>query len=411
MYYGWYVVGIVFTAQLFVIGVFTYAFSLFVVPIQDTFDASRTEVMQSMTLTTVLMLVVSPLIGTMVDRYSARWLMAVGTIVFGGGLWLSAHSQTLWQFVLIFAVSMGLANLLLGTLVGSATVARWFDGNRGRALGVASTGTSVGGLVVPPLVAYWLIEGDWRLVMEYLSYCVFAILLPLVLVAMRGPPPSRSSETGEGPGDIAAVDQQSLSLRDVITHRAYWLIGLSTGLLFCVYSALLANLTPYAMGLGIDQPSAARLIMIVSISGLVGKLIFGLAADKIDLRLGLWLAQALQAGALLMLSLDPPYSLISLAAVLLGLSAGGMLPVWTAMLAAVFGVVSYGRVMGLMSPLVTLLIMPGYTLAGFLYDLTGAYRLCFLAFVGLLIVAALLLVKLQLPRAQAPSKPSTMTAR
>jgi hypothetical protein len=45
MYYGWFVVSGALLAQLTVVGFFTYVFSLLVLPLQVSFEASRSEVM------------------------------------------------------------------------------------------------------------------------------------------------------------------------------------------------------------------------------------------------------------------------------------------------------------------------------------------------------------------------------
>jgi MFS family permease len=114
------------------------------------------------------------------------------------------------------------------------------------------------------------------------------------------------------------------------------------------------------------------LISVIAFCGVLGKLIFGYAADRISLRLELWLALAL-AGA------------------------GGMLPVWGAMIASVFGVVSYGRVMGLMTPVIALLMMPGPQITGAMFDASDSYRLAMRLFVGVLVLAACLLLPLKIP--------------
>ncbi|HUH37625.1 MAG TPA: MFS transporter [Spongiibacteraceae bacterium] len=399
MHYGWYIVASVFTAQLFLSGFFSYGFSLFVEPIEQAFSASRTEVMYSMTFATVVGLLTSPLVGSWVDRYSPRWLLTAGAALLGGGLWLIAHSQNIYQFALIFGVSTGLANLLLGPLTGSTTISRWFSANRGRALGISAAGTSVGGMLVPWLIAYWLNAGDWRSTMQNLSYCVLLIVLPMVALLVRAHPQTTAASAGAS--GVPPVAGQDLSFRDIVRHRGYWAIGLTMGLLFCVYSALLAHLSPYATGLGANKVEAARLIMVVSACGLFGKLVFGFAADRINLRTGLWIAIGLVMVGLLILAMEPSYTLIVAGSAVLGLAAGGMLPIWGALLAVVFGLVSYGRVMGLMTPLITVTVMPGFTFAGWMFDLNGGYRECFLVFVVLLAGAALLLRMLQLPAREA----------
>ena len=137
-------------------------------------------------------------------------------------------------------------------------------------------------------------------------------------------------------------------------------------------------------------------------SGIVHKQIhqsgqlFGLAADKLNLKVGLWIAMTLVLTAFLMMASEPGYPLMLLAAGLLGLATGGMLPVWGSLMARVFGLLSYGRAMGLMGPLITLLVMPGFAVVGRLYDASGSYRLGLVLFAGVTVLAMLILLPLKL---------------
>ena len=90
---GWPMVGGALLAQLFMIGFYSYSFSFLVLPLQEEFDASRTQVMYSMTASTLVSFLISPLAGVMVDRRSPRLLMAAGALVYGGGLLASGHSS------------------------------------------------------------------------------------------------------------------------------------------------------------------------------------------------------------------------------------------------------------------------------------------------------------------------------
>jgi MFS family permease len=148
------------------------------------------------------------------------------------------------------------------------------------------------------------------------------------------------------------------------------------------------------------------LIQTVAVTGFIGKLVFGWAADRISLRLGLWLAQGLATAGIAILSLEPGYTTMLLAASLMGLAAGGMLPVWGAMVGVAFGVASYGRVMGLMMPVIAAFVVPGPILAALSMDETGSYAMALQGFVGVLILGAMLLIPLRL----ATEQPATEAA-
>lgn len=400
MFYGWYIVGGVFIAQLFLTGFMTYSFGLYVEPLEADFGASRAEVMLSMTYVTMIGLFISPIFGWMVDRYPVRWLMSIGALLFSAGLYALSLANSMVAFALIFAVAISVCNMLLGPLTGSATISRWFARNRGKALGISAVGVSVGGIVLPQLLGHWIETINWRVSLQYLAYANLAIVFPYLLVLMRGKPedkgmhPDGEAPTGEAAAQAAASEY---TLKQLLKHPAYWSIGICLGLLFSAYSTLMANMVPYAMGAGFDAQAAARLMPVIAGAGLVGKILFGMAADKMSLKLGLWLAIGLVMFGMAILLTNPAYPLMVVASALIGLAAGGMLPVWGAILAAVFGLASYGRVMGLMQPLITLCIMPGFPLTGYLFDRSGSYDTAFMMFIGVLVVAALALVPLKMP--------------
>ena len=192
-----------------------------------------------------------------------------------------------------------------------------------------------------------------------------------------------------------------LSSSQILRNPNFWWLGLSLGLLLSSYSAILSNLTLYATQLGYNETYAARLIMVVAIGGVVGKLLFGFAADRFSKKAGLFVAQLSVFIGFLMLYYAPSYTLILVASLLLGLASGGMLPVWGALMANLFGLLSYGRAMGLIGPLVTLCVIPAYPLVGRLYDISGNFTLPLIVFCGMVIASGILLMPL---RVRSPSQ-------
>ncbi|MCB1704034.1 MAG: MFS transporter [Halioglobus sp.] len=400
MYYGWRIVGGSFLSQALVLGFFTYAVSLLTQPVTETFEVGVEMVMYGLTSGTFIGLVTMPIVGTMLDRLSVRILFGSGIALFALGLWLLAQSATITQYIVTFGITMALANALAGSMISSAVVSRWFTESRGKALGIAATGTSVGGILVPGLIAFWLPDHGWRGSLENLALVLAVIVLPVVLWCIRSWPADVGiCETPQG--ELGSPDHPAaqLALKDILRNPNFWWLSLSLGLLFSSYSATLSNITPYATQLGHLEESASGLIMIIAVSGLVGKLLFGAAADMLNHKLALWIAQSLLATGFAALALEPPYALIVMGCISIGLAAGGMLPVWGALTADLFGLQSYGRAFGLMAPIITVLVMVGFPLAGRLYDMTGSFSLCLWLFAAMMAVAAILLIPLRVSRA------------
>lgn len=398
LFYGWHVVAGTFVAQMFVLGFFSYSVSLIVPHVREEFDVSMAEVMYGLTAGTFLGMILLPMAGIMLDRYSVRWIMAAGTALFAAGLWTLANTTSITQYIVVFGFTMAVASAFAGSPASQTTISRWFTSSRGKALGISAIGSSVGGIAIPALIAWWIQSSGWRSALENLALCVAVVVLPFVILTIRGKPADIGAlpEGAEDGSEDHASASPELGLADIVRHPAYWLIGVPLGLLFAVYASMLANIAPYATGLGTTAAQASTLIMVVAIVGLAGKLVLGMAADKINLKLGLWIAMGCVILAFLMMASNPGYPLMLLAAALLGFAAGGMLPVWGAMMAKAFGLLSYGRAMGLMGPLITLMVMPGYAAVGWFFDATGDYQLCLLVYAGVIVVAAIVLLPLKL---------------
>jgi MFS family permease len=394
---GWPMVGGALLAQLFMIGFYSYSFSFLVLPLQEEFDASRTQVMYSMTASTLVSFLISPLAGVMVDRRSPRLLMAAGALVYGGGLLALSLMGSIWAFVALFALIMAVANSFLGPLLINPVLARRFEASRGRALGIAALGQSIGGFLVPPLFVFLLEQFGWRVSLQCYGVAVLLGLLPVLLLSVRdvsaAVPVASGAPAVSGPAPTQGF-------REILLRREYWLIGVPVGVLFSVISAVLANFSPYVASAGLTRSDAGTLLMAVPVAGIVGKLAFGYAADKLSKKLLLLVAVALMFTGVCLLALMPSYALIMLAVFCLGLASGATVPVWGALLPQVFGLASYGRVMGAMMPLTTVLVTAGFAVSGLTFDATGSYVALLALFAVMLVLAGLLLALLRLPAAR-----------
>ena len=402
MFYGWRVVAGAFAALMMTGGFFTYAFSLLVNPIREEFGASLEQVMYSLTVGVLLGLAVGPVNGMLVDRYSVRVLMSVGAFLSAVCFFLMAQSNSILMFVVTTAVCMSLTQNLMGAVPGSAAVTRWFTANRGRALGVAAMGTSLGGIIYPMLIAWWIEAFGWRVALHCMALSTLLVILPLIWFNIRSYPRDMGMrpEGREDDDDIDAPHASaasSLGFADILRQPRFWLLGLSMGLVFSAFTTMLANLSPYASRLGIGEAGISTMIALLAVSGMVGKISFGMAADHIPPKYSLWMAHALLLTAFAILIAEPPYPLMLVASSCIGLCTGGLLPVWNALVAKMFGIASFGRAMGIMGPTITLCVLPGYAIVGRLFDSTGSYTAGLILYSGAILVAAVLMIPIKNP--------------
>jgi MFS family permease len=397
MFQGWWVVGTHFTVQLFIVGFFTYSYPLLFGPVSASFETDVKTMNYLPTLAGLLGLGLAPLAGPLVDKWSAKGLMLIGAVCMVVGLLGMSFSQSILEFTIVGGLFLGAANVLLGPMTGSAVISRWFTSSRGMALGVAAIGTSIGGMVMPLVVAD-AVETDWRTGLQRIALVAAVIVIPLLLLRFWNHPSDHGMEAEPMPGGSsgAAGDSEApATTSEILGRPAFWLFTGSLSLMLACYTSTLTNLGQYQVDLGIEAADTKWIFTLLATAGIGGKLTFGYLADRIPLKLGLAVAIIATATAIYLFSLEPAYPVVLAGGVALGIASGGILPVWNAMVPAIFGVANYGRTMGLMSPVIGLTVTPSFALVGALRDSTGSYVLGFQICIGVLMVSLALLAPLQ----------------
>jgi MFS family permease len=411
MFYGWHIVGVSVVAQAFAIGLTTYVFGLFQKPVAAEFGASFQQVGLGMTLFTAGGSIFSPLLGVALDRYSIRGLMAAGGGLMAVGFGLMSIAPALGMLGLLFGGLVSLGMLALGTNGCSKVVANWFIQYRGRALGISAAGTSVGGLLAPPVMAVAIDTYGWRTALICAACAIALVAVPLVWLVIVNRPEDLglaadgndrrlAPELRPAVGVSVATDWTFGAL---LRERNFWVITLSVGMCFAVVSSVLVNLHPYATDLGIGSRPAALLLSLVSIAGIGGKLLFGVVADRFDTRHAMWLAVGGVALFVGLLLLHPSYAVLAAGSLIGGLALGGLLPVWGALIGRCYGRHAFGRVMGLMNPAMGPLLWSVFPFTGWVRDRTGNYDLALVVFLGAMALAAGVLALLRPP----PHEPGT----
>ncbi|MBP9035759.1 MAG: MFS transporter [Pseudomonadales bacterium] len=402
VFYGWWLVGAGFLLQGVAAAVVSYSYGLMMTPVAAEFEANRFQMMLGITACTFVSGFISPFLGVAIDRYPLRVLASAGVLMLALGFLALSFAQSIWHVAGAYAVFMSTAMILMGPNLVSSMLARWFTRRRGLVMGLAALGTSVCGFVVPPLLQLGISGLGWREAFQFAAIAAVVVLLPLSWFLLVDNPARRGLTPDGEPAPATAIAADALpsaaSTAEILRQGNFWMVAIVLGLLFSVYNSLLSNLAPLATGRGTSAEQAAFLISVVAVCGMIGKLVFGVIADRVDLRAGLAAAIGLVILGLVLLIADASHVTLLVASSCIGLAAGGMLPVWGALMAVLFGALNYGRVMGLMSPVMMPLVVIGSPFAGWSYDVSGDYVLAFTVFVVLMVAALLALARVRLPR-------------
>jgi MFS family permease len=428
VFYGWKIVAVCFLTLFVSVGFGFYSFGAFFKALADELGGSRLGVGLGLSVFTATSGLLGPLLARALDRGSIRNVMSTGVLLLGAGFLALSRIDSLGQFyVALGALAVGAA--LIGSLPSSTLVVSWFERRRGTALGLATMGISVSGVVMAPVATALIGRLGWRT-----SFVIYGVLaVALVLPAVRAvvvnrpedlglrpdgdapdsspPAPRRRRATGQAAkvaGELPATGgayapspaPPAAGNASALRHRPFWVIALVVSLNFCANGAMLTHLIPHATDLGFRPGLAALLLSTVATLGAAGKLLFGWISDHVDVRGAMALSAALQTTGVLLVLRVEAYPWLLVAGAIYGLGMGGLVPLWGAMIGAAFGRLAFGRVMGAMSPFILPLQVSGVPYAGWVFDTTGHYAPAFRLFAGLYATSMAALLLLRLPRVE-----------
>jgi MFS family permease len=146
---GWWVVAGCFTVLTVSSGLGFYGLAVYL----NAFSKERDWPLSTISLATTVFFVVGGVVGVWVARWIARFdvrlVIVGGGLVGGAALALLGQVEQQWQLFVVYAVfAAGWA--AAGLVPATTVVTRWFHTKRSIALSVASTGLSVGGIVITP---------------------------------------------------------------------------------------------------------------------------------------------------------------------------------------------------------------------------------------------------------------------
>src|SRR5271155_2531808 len=185
---AWLIVISLFFTLFFIFGSGYNTAGVFFTPVIKTFGWSRAR-LSTLQMALALAAGVSiPLVGWVLDRVEARFVMTAGAVMAGCGFITAslAHSyEAMIAAYLLIGLGIGAATLLPCSLV----IANWFGARRGLAMGLAFAGTSLGGAAMTMVGNFAIARGGWRAGYIALAVPMFVVVIPLVIIVVRTRPP------------------------------------------------------------------------------------------------------------------------------------------------------------------------------------------------------------------------------
>jgi MFS family permease len=358
-----------------------FALAIYLEPMSADTGWSRTGISSAMTLDFLVMGVASFAWGAASDRFGARIVVLCGATLLGLGLVLASRTTSLIAFQLTYGIVVGIAaGSFFAPMIATTTM--WFTNNRSLAVSLVSAGMGVAPMTVSPF-ARWLISAyDWRVAMMTIGIAAWILLIPAALLVRR--PAAAANQAAAA----AAADLSGMTASEAFRSPQFLVLALTFFLCCAAHSGPIFHMVSYAMLCGVPAMAAVSIYSLEGLSGLGGRLLLGLLADRIGVKpvlvAGL-LVQSLAIGSYLFVNrLGEFYGL----AVVFGTAYGGVMPLYAVLAREYFGQRAMGTVFGAATMTSSLGMAFGPLAGGWIFDSFNSYGWLYLGSFGVAAGAA-----------------------
>jgi MFS family permease len=298
--------------------------------------------------------------GAASDRFGPRPVALLGAVLLGAGLVVASRATDPLTFQLGFGLLVGLsAGAFFAPMI--AAVTGWFETGRGLAVALVSAGMGMAPLTFTPFAGWLISTHDWRTAMAVMGVVAWALLLPAALLVRR--PPAATAGPADAPPDAGRA----------LRTPQFLVLGGTFFLCCAAHAGPIFHMLSYASLCGLSTMAAVSVYSVEGLAGLAGRLVFGVAADRMGVRPVLVAGLAVQAVAI------PTYLVVRelgefyLLAAVFGMAYGGVMPLYAVLAREYFGQAIMGTVLGAATLLSSLGMAFGPVGGGWLFDRFGSY--------------------------------------
>ncbi|MCO5091828.1 MFS transporter [Bosea sp. (in: a-proteobacteria)] len=373
-----------------------FSLPIFLRPMAEETGWSVTGISTAMTIGFLAMAAASMVWGGLSDRFGPRPVVLTGSVVLAGSLALASRAESLIAFQLLFGLLVGAATAAVFAPM-MACVTGWFETRRGLAVSLVSAGMGMAPMTMAPLAA-WLVTGhDWRGAMLILAGIAAVLMIPAALLVRR--PPVLEAAAPAASDDAA---EAGMSVGEAVRSPQFITLMLANFFCCATHSGPIFHTVTYAVTCGIPMVAAVSIYSIEGLSGMFGRLGFGLAGDRFGAQRILVAGLLAQAFGVLAYAFVGELGGFYAVAVLVGFIYAGTMPLYAVIIRENFPLRMMGTIIGGTAMAGSLGMSTGPVLGGLVYDNFGSYAPMYVASWGLGLAATLILATFRPFPARAP---------
>jgi MFS family permease len=393
---AWLVVFVIGWTFTIATGLGFYALSLYLNILTSSRGFALTTVSYSISAFFLVSAVVNVPLGRLVRRVEPRWIMLGGSAVSGLALLLLGRVDAVWQLYLVFTI-FGCGFSASSYLPGTAVIVALFEQERARALAVALTGGSVGGVVVAPLLARILDARGLTATAPWLGLAYLVLAGAPVVVFIRGRLAAPPAAGGEAAADGAAATpaDRGVSYAEAVRSAAFALVTVCFAVLMADQVGTQVQIVSIGSAMGVRDAGIA--VSIMASATIAGRLIGAFALGRLPVVGFSAVMGVLQGASFAALALLPGLAGLAAGTVLFGITIGNLTVLIPLVVVELFGLADYPRIYAVSQFGASLGTAGGPAVLAALHGGFGSYRMPLLILAGVSALAAVGVTRLRAP--------------
>jgi MFS family permease len=426
LFYGWVILAACFLITMVASGTMM-AFGVFITPLSEDMGWSHSAVSFTYALSAIVSGLAILVVGSLEHSHSVRLILLGGTLIHGLGVYMTSTATSVAAFCFWYGVvaALGRSTFFIST---ATLITRWFEQRRGLAMGLTMAGNGLGPFIFSPAMTWLILRWDWQTAFVVMSI-VMVVCLTLSCLFLRNHPHEMGLEPyGASPMPVpgplpglrpAAPAHHADSVRSlwssVLRLESFWTLALINFFCCVSHSIPLVHIVGFGQSAGLSAFASAWVLAIMSMTSVIGRIYWGVFADRHGSRLTLMLTLFLQGTLVLWLVNTQDPMLFFLYALVWGFGYGGVGTQYGVVAREVFGARLFSPGYSGQNCFAMVGMAVGGFLGGYLYDISHSYAISWLVSFTAGLVAVLLAMDLvaqgeraRAAQSAAPVEPETI---
>ena len=283
--------------------------SVLIVPLEDAFGWSRSQIALAISVNILLYGLTAPFAAALMERFTVRKVVMSALAAVSLGAFLTIFMNKPWHLILLWGVVVGIGTGSMALVFAATVASRWFMQRRGLVVGALTAAAATGQLVFLPLLSKLAMDHGWKSVSITIATSA-AVVIPLIWWGLNEQPQDIGHKPYGAPEDWVAPEKIEghaaknaiKALREGSKRKDFWLLfgtfficGLSTN------GLIGTHFIPAAHDHGMGEVVAASLLAMIGVFDVVGTVFSGYLTDRVDSRKLLFAYYSLRGISLMIL--------------------------------------------------------------------------------------------------------------